>query len=30
LRQAPAPLQVPSVPQVDALLVAHWEAVLGA
>jgi hypothetical protein len=30
LRQAPAPLQVPSKPQVEALLAAHWVAGVGA
>jgi hypothetical protein len=30
LRQAPAPLQVPSSPQVEALLRAHWVVGLGA
>jgi hypothetical protein len=30
LRQAPAPLQVPSKPQVEALAAAHWLAGLGA
>ena len=30
LRQAPAPLQVPSRPQVEALAATHWLAALGA
>jgi hypothetical protein len=30
VRQAPAPLQVPSVPQVEVDVVAHWEVGVGA
>jgi len=30
LRQAPVPLQVPSVPQVEAAVTAHWAAGVGS